>query len=325
MDLPAPLPIERAEFRPHDADAATAVFEQLYGRNRTRFDEVGADAALEVSAVSNPLLATDRIRSTIGYRVDTEPLDYLFVTRLGAGRMTITGDGTEIRQRADGIPALLPLGTPLRFDADRIDLTGLRLPLATVLTAAEERGCPATDFRFLGFQPLSDAAGRWWTGLFGAARTDLAAADSVLSNPLVAAEFAATLAATALVVFPNTTMVHSALEPGAAPDSALRRGIDYLHAHAAEVVGVADIAAAAGVTPRALQYAFRTHHDTTPLGYLRGIRLDRAHAELLESATGRERQTVAAVALRWGFSNPGRFAAAYRKRFGQPPTRTLRG
>ena len=33
--------------------------------------------------------------------------------------------------------------------------------------------------------------------------------------------------------------------------------------------------------------------------------------------------TVAAVAARWGFGHPGRFATAYRARFGEPPGTTL--
>jgi AraC-like DNA-binding protein len=34
--------------------------------------------------------------------------------------------------------------------------------------------------------------------------------------------------------------------------------------------------------------------------------------------------TVAAIARRWGFSRPDRFAAAYRTAYGRPPRHTLR-
>ena len=33
--------------------------------------------------------------------------------------------------------------------------------------------------------------------------------------------------------------------------------------------------------------------------------------------------TVAGIAARWGFGHPGRFATAYRARFGEPPGTTL--
>ena len=84
-----------------------------------------------------------------------------------------------------------------------------------------------------------------------------------------------------------------------------------------------EIAAAAGVTARALQYAFRCHYDTTPTGYLRRVRLERAHRQLqaADPATG---ATVGEIARRWGWASPANFAAAYRKHFGVSPSHTLR-
>ena len=35
--------------------------------------------------------------------------------------------------------------------------------------------------------------------------------------------------------------------------------------------------------------------------------------------------TVAELAARWGFAHPGRFAVAYRAKFGHSPSETLRG
>ena len=37
-----------------------------------------------------------------------------------------------------------------------------------------------------------------------------------------------------------------------------------------------------------------------------------------------EETTVNAIAARWGFTHRGRFAAAYRNRYGQSPATTLR-
>ena len=86
---------------------------------------------------------------------------------------------------------------------------------------------------------------------------------------------------------------------------------------------LAGIAAQAGVTPRALQHAFRRQYDTVPMSYLRQVRLERAHQDLLaaDPAAG---HTVAAIARRWGFTRADRFAAAYRTAYGRPPSHTLR-
>jgi anti-anti-sigma factor len=102
----------------------------------------------------------------------------------------------------------------------------------------------------------------------------------------------------------------------------VRRAIAFIEERALDDISVADIAAAAFVTIRAVQLAFRRHLDTTPLGYLRQVRLEHAHAQLLDSDPGRT--TVSAVAARWHFTNASRFAAYYRAAYGVPPTQTLR-
>ncbi|HJT92805.1 MAG TPA: helix-turn-helix transcriptional regulator [Mycobacterium sp.] len=102
----------------------------------------------------------------------------------------------------------------------------------------------------------------------------------------------------------------------------LRRAVTFIHDNAQRNIGLGDIAAAVGVTPRSVQYMFRRHLGTTPLEYLRRLRLDRAHRDL--QAADPAVDTVTAIAGRWGFSHPGRFSIAYRQAFGTKPSRTLR-
>ena len=74
---------------------------------------------------------------------------------------------------------------------------------------------------------------------------------------------------------------------------------------------------------RALQYAFRSHCGITPTGYLRRVRLERAHRQL-QTADPAVGMTVAEAARRWGWANQAKFAAAYRAHYGVPPSHTLR-
>jgi transcriptional regulator GlxA family with amidase domain len=68
---------------------------------------------------------------------------------------------------------------------------------------------------------------------------------------------------------------------------------------------------------------FRRHLDSTPMAYLRRVRLDQVHHDLV---TGdRWTTTVTAAAARWGFAHTGRFAVLYRETYGQSPHVTLRG
>jgi AraC-like DNA-binding protein len=57
------------------------------------------------------------------------------------------------------------------------------------------------------------------------------------------------------------------------------------------------------------------------MAYLRRVRLQRADADLraADAADG----GVAGIASRWGFTNFGRFAAAYRARYGCTPSQAL--
>lgn len=103
----------------------------------------------------------------------------------------------------------------------------------------------------------------------------------------------------------------------------LRRAISYIEANAGNDVALADIAEAVHVTPRAVQYMFRRHLGTTPLQYLRRLRLDHVHRDLLVAT--QPDQTVTQVAARWGFTHTGRFAVLYRQTFGRSPHETLRG
>ncbi|MCW2827829.1 MAG: transcriptional regulator, AraC family, partial [Marmoricola sp.] len=73
---------------------------------------------------------------------------------------------------------------------------------------------------------------------------------------------------------------------------------------------------------RALQEGFKRDLGMSPLAYLRLVRLRRAH-RVLEQATP-ESTTVAAVALGLGLLHMGRFAASYRRAFGEMPSETLR-
>ncbi|ATA29301.1 hypothetical protein MLM_3259 [Mycobacterium lepraemurium] len=98
--------------------------------------------------------------------------------------------------------------------------------------------------------------------------------------------------------------------------------MSFIHRHAAEDIGINDVAASVHLTPRAVQYLFRRQLDTTPTEYMRRVRLSRAHQELVAATTASS--TVTEIAQRWGFAHTGRFAVLYRQTYGQSPHTTLR-
>ena len=107
---------------------------------------------------------------------------------------------------------------------------------------------------------------------------------------------------------------------GAVP-AYVRRAEDFMRANAAAPIRMEQVAAAAGCSVRTLGSVFRRFCHTTPLGALHAIRLANVHAELKDGAAS---GSVAEVARRYGFTNPGRLTTAYRRRFGETPTETAR-
>jgi AraC-like DNA-binding protein len=101
----------------------------------------------------------------------------------------------------------------------------------------------------------------------------------------------------------------------------LTRALDWLRAHLSEPVELSSLAAVSGVPPRTLERHFRMFLGTTPLGWVRSMRLIRARHALLNAGPD---DTITSVALTNGFGQLGRFAAEYRRAFGELPSRTMR-
>lgn len=141
----------------------------------------------------------------------------------------------------------------------------------------------------------------------------------VQESPLVLASVQQLLATSVLAAFPNTSTTEP--EGHSAHPGTLRRALGFMESHLDQAISVADIAAAAGVTVRALQAAFRRHLGCAPLDHLRRLRLAEVRTDLL--AADPSRTTVAAIAARWGFHHHGRMTAAYRELYGELPSTTL--
>jgi transcriptional regulator GlxA family with amidase domain len=147
-------------------------------------------------------------------------------------------------------------------------------------------------------------------------------ATDVGTAPLIMDNATRLLAATLLTAFPALVTPRGEATCTDLAPAALRRATAFIELHAHTDIGLTEIAAAAHTTPRAVQYAFRRHLGTTPTGYLRQVRLDRAHRDLRNGRPDAG-DTVAAISTRWGFFNQGRFAGTYRAAYGYSPRHTL--
>jgi AraC family ethanolamine operon transcriptional activator len=94
----------------------------------------------------------------------------------------------------------------------------------------------------------------------------------------------------------------------------------WLRQNLAEPPTIAVLCEALGVCERTLHDAFRDHLDTTPKAYVKALRLNAAHHDLLRATT---KTRVTDVALDWGFGHFGWFSQDYRRLFGETPSQTL--
>jgi AraC-like DNA-binding protein len=86
-------------------------------------------------------------------------------------------------------------------------------------------------------------------------------------------------------------------------------------------LAVADLCAALDVSNRTLAACCRAVVGMGPASYMRLYRLSRAQAAIIDAERGTA--SIADLARQFGFSKPGRFAAAYRLAFGELPSATL--
>jgi AraC-like DNA-binding protein len=323
---PAEVPVERTELVTQDMHLIADLLARLYVEHAAQFrcdDPAQVDGQVRSAAVSG--LKAGLLRYG-GFEYDAvlEPADAPTAVTVTHGSGIITA-AREEHCFARGGAFMVPTDRPsaaLQFDAG---FALLRVPWPVAGSLAEERtSMRAADLRFESMAPVSATRQAIWAKTAQFVCAELVTSEITRISPLVGHELTRLAAAAMLETFPNTAMTARYVAgPGWAPPAAVRRAAAFIEAHADQPLTLADIAAAAGVTGRALQSAFRRYYDTTPVGYLRRTRLERAYTELRDAdpAAG---VTVAAVARQWGWTSPSQFAAVFQRRFGQPPSRTLR-
>lgn len=260
--------------------------------------------------------------------VDTST-SVLFVT-VQCGVLTREAEGTReeigpgqsvVMSRPGEIYRTVWSGQAHRMRSVRLDLD--------VLTDVAAASLGKRQVDFTGLRPVSREAERHWQQTVEHVARTLDSPGVELS-PFVVGESSRFLAAMSLTTFPNTTLVASQEAPSpVAPDLPLtaetvRDAVAFIEGNAAQDLTLGDVAEAAGVTPRAIQLGFRRHLDTTPMAYLRTVRLARIHDDLSLAVPG-DGVTVTQVAARWGFSGSSRFVSHYREVYGVVPSETLAG
>ncbi|KQO64882.1 helix-turn-helix transcriptional regulator [Curtobacterium sp. Leaf261] len=243
----------------------------------------------------------------------------------GAGSVGIGGFETPL---TTGRPVMLPPGrVVLHLDDARQNHVHFRADFLDRVAADAGMPGSAPSGSIAGAVPADEQLAGWTASVRTAAVALLEPVASMTGRARRACN--RELAEATVRTFPRWAPVPAFDRPVRAPR--VQRAMDYIEASAGLPISTEDIAAAVGLSARGLQQAFQRDLSTTPHDYLRNVRLGNVRRDLLRSSIGRASSparpydSVSTTAARWGFVHLGRFSAAYRARFDELPSATLRG
>ncbi len=180
-------------------------------------------------------------------------------------------------------------------------------------------GHPVADIRFDIGLDLTTAAAASWLGIIKLLIEEADRPDGLLERSAQHRDYMEKLLIGGLLHLQTHDHLEALLSPHPpARPRTVKRAVDLIEANPQANFTLTDLARHAGVGARRLQLAFQETLHTSPTGYLRKVKLEHARAELLAGE-----DTVMAIAYRWGFGHPGRFATMYRETYGESPSETL--
>lgn len=307
-----------------EVDHARSLLNRFYYPIAMSIPDDSDDFRMQLELIQLGPLTVGQLRFTGAVSLLASDLDGYHVTLPTAGRVLTRHAGNEVLACPDTAAVFRP-GNPVLTRHDplsteydvKIDGAALEQELVGLLGHEIEGGIdlrPTMD--------LSTGAARSWSRLVGLLRDELPHRESLVYQPLIAQQVRHSVLSGLLLSVPHR--YHAELTAPARPGAprAIRRVLDAIHDEPERAFSVADLAAMGGMSVRSLQEGFRRHVGCTPMSHLQRVRLARAHDALRHADPART--TVAAIAHRWGFAHLGRFASAYRARYGVPPSEILR-
>lgn len=251
--------------------------------------------------------------------------DHYTVLMPTTGLMECKYDGTPVTgltYQAIVVNPRTNLKLELSFDTPllivRIEVPALLRQLARMLGRSVDR-----PVRFAPEMLLTTDPAVRWHGAIQLLSSEVMTPDSLIQQGIGAGPLEE-LVISSLLWVQDSNMHHDLTDVShTGGRAAVRAAVNYIEEHLADPITLRDIAFHTGRSVRSIQQAFHDDLRTTPMNYVRDRRLERARNQLAD-ALPRDGVTVTEVAERWGFNHLGNFSAAYRKRFGESPSQTLR-
>lgn len=321
--MKTPLP-NRETFRTRDPDEARAAVAHAFCGHSLRV--IDGSLNMRTQSAALPHLSLHYLDYGAEVRINPEPLTSFYLLQIplrGAARASACGvevasdpsqatlldpEDRVTMQWASGAPHLC-----LRVDRQALEAKATRLIGRTL----------REPLKFSLGVPMTTPEARSMRLYLDLLRTELDAESSLASRSAMAGQLEDVVMTSLLLSAPNTYSSWLEEDGSAATPRCVRKAVELIEAHAHEPLVVEDIAEAVGVSVRALQSGFRRHMGSSPMAYLRDVRFDLVHKDLI-AADPSEGVSVTQLALARGFTHLSRFAQAYRERYGVSPSDTLR-
>lgn len=255
------------------------------------------------------------------FSVEHQSDDFMFFTEHGTSCDLATGSLRHVIKPGSGL-----LTSADRYSAidigEKSVAEGFCVPRDAILRAlvASFDRPPPGNFEFFPACDLASGPCQSILKLMRFFRDDISATQSLVASPLALATFQEAFCLLLVQNFNHTLSNSGSSQRITLSPRQIRKAQEFARANAGLPITVADMARAGGVSVRALQTNFRQFLHTTPMAYLRQIRLEGVHRDL---KIANPTTTVAEVARRWGFLQLGRFSYEYRAMFGQLPSADL--
>lgn len=292
----------------------------------SRLTKVGSKRPIDAQLHLRQVRGVGFGRMTYGgeVRVEANGFESFYLVQVPLSGREVVCAGNETVLSAGRSGSVVNTNTPVQIQHE-MDTEKL---VVRIDREALERNCiqhlghgMRRPLEFLTSMSLDSAGGMRWTSLLRWIYESLAIDETSFDGPIIAAQVEQMAITTLLSCQSHNYSEELAGEERSIAPAFVKRIERYIDEHADEPITIVDLAEHAGVSSRSIFNGFRRFRNTSPMLYLKEVRMRRVHEELKRLSLSES--TVTAVAYKWGFTHLGHFTTDYKRRFGESPSQTL--